>query len=579
MVKITAKELAGLRHRPGPSGGGGSRGTVMAGGLSNHRAPTTIGTAMDRGLTKAVDRFAKTVGAALQAAAAGTSIDRAKLERDTIVEAFNLCVAFVDADDRHTDDELWALVAAFAHHQVLSGMATPNAMRRNDLVQGKKQWLNKPSDLFVTLCQIDERKGSRLARVYYDEAMTLAHTVASLDRYPSDDELKAIVEFQRLLMAALPSPTATGTAKTATGESGAQPESADAAEAAEPEAPQEPPEPLEDLLEELDGLIGLDAVKEEVRLLSALLRVQRLREERDLPVVDQTKHLIFSGNPGTGKTTVGRLLARIYRSLGVVVKGQLVEVDRSGLVVGFVGQTATKVKEVFDSADGGVLLIDEAYSLTRGGEKDFGREAIDAVVKNVEDRRDSMVVILAGYPKEMAELVATNPGFQSRFPKTIYFPDYENDELVAILGLISAGGKYDLTDEAKDAAAAWFGAHDRGQGFGNGRLARNLFEAAVARHANRLVSVESPTDEQLTTLEATDIASVPTESDRESASVPGGDRESAPVPGTDEEAASIPGGDTSGPASDTPKLGEDVEPTTDGGPIRSEDGQDSDDPA
>ncbi|MEM9654720.1 MAG: AAA family ATPase, partial [Actinomycetota bacterium] len=464
---------------------------------------------MDRGLTKAVDRFARTVGASLQTAASGTSVDQSKLERDAIVEAFNLCVAFVDVDERHTDDELWAIVAAFAHHELLPGMATPDAMRRNDLVRGKRAWLAKPSDLFETLRQVDQTRGTRLARTYYDEAMTLAHTVASLDRYPSDDELKAIVQFQRLLMAALP----TGRPAAATGTEGPG-ESGDAAEQAEPEAPLEPPEPLEDVLAELDALIGLDAVKEEVRLLSALLRVQKMREERDLPVIDSNNHLIFSGNPGTGKTTVGRLLARIYRSLGVVERGQLIEVDRSGLVAGFVGQTAKKVQDVFDSADGGVLLIDEAYSLTRGGEKDFGREAIDAVVKNVEDRRDSMVVILAGYPREMAELVATNPGFQSRFPKTITFPDYTDEELVAILGLISAGGTYHLTTEAEDAATAWFAAHDRGHGFGNGRLARNLFEAAVSRHATRLVEIEDPTDEQLTTLEAVDIAAVPTEDER-----------------------------------------------------------------
>jgi hypothetical protein len=471
---------------------------------------------MDRGLTKAVDRFARTVGASLQTAASGTSVDASKLERDTIVEAFNLCVAFVDVDERHTDDELWALVAAFAHHELLPGMATPAAMRRNDLVRGKRAWLAKPSDLFETLRQVDLTRGTRLARVYYDESMTLAHTVASLDQYPSDDELQAIVQFQRLLMAALPSNEPT--AATGTGESG-EGEASTAAEdgAVAPEEPLEPPEPLEDVLAELDELIGLSAVKEEVRLLSALLRVQKLREERELPVIDSNKHLIFSGNPGTGKTTVGRLLARIYRSLGVVDRGQLIEVDRSGLVAGFVGQTAKKVQDVFDRADGGVLLIDEAYSLTRGGEKDFGREAIDAVVKNVEDRRDSMVVILAGYPKEMAELVATNPGFQSRFPKTITFPDYTDEELVAILGLISGGGTYHLTEEAEEAAIAWFAAHDRGHGFGNGRLARNLFEAAVSRHATRLVEIEDPTDEQLTTLEAVDIASVPTEDDRANA--------------------------------------------------------------
>jgi hypothetical protein len=464
---------------------------------------------MDRGLTKAVDRFAGSVGAALRQAAAGTSVDADELGRDTLLEAFNLCAALIDVDGRHTDDELWALVAAFAHHQVLPGMATPDAIRRNDLVVGKQAWLTRPSDLFVTLRQVDETKGTRLARTYYDEAMTLAHTVASLDRHPSDDELKAIVELQRLLMAALPHPTRPGAARTVGGERGER--GPEIVEEPAPEAT--PPEPLDDVLAELEALIGLDAVKEEVRLLTALLRVQKLREERGLPVVDSTKHLIFSGNPGTGKTTVGRLLARIYRSLSVVEKGHLVEVDRSGLVAGFVGQTAAKVTEVFDRADGGVLLIDEAYSLTRGGEKDFGREAIDAVVKNVEDRRDSMVVILAGYPREMAELVATNPGFQSRFPKTIHFPDYSDAELVAILGLIATNGTYVLTAPAKEAAEAWFGSHERGRGFGNGRLARNLFEAAVSRHATRLVDLDDPTDEQLTTLEAIDIASVPAGSD------------------------------------------------------------------
>jgi hypothetical protein len=481
-------------------------------GGGRRQTTTTIGTAMDRGLTRAVDRFTQALGSALRRAAAGTTVDQSKLHRDALVEAFNLAVAFIDSDNRHTDDELWALVAAFAHHDLLPGMATPGAIRRNDLVQGKRQWLNKPSDMFVTLRQVDSTRGTALARVYYDEAMTLAHTVLSLDQYPSDDELKALVEFQRLLMAALPGPA---TPRPQPGAQGVSPTDAAPMDEVEPEEELPPPEPLEDVLAELDVLIGLDEVKEEVRLLSALLRVQELRKQRGLPVVDSNQHLIFSGNPGTGKTTVGRLLARIYRSLGVVETGQLVEVDRAGLVAGFVGQTATKVTEVFDKADGGVLLIDEAYSLTRGGEKDFGREAIDAVVKNVEDRRDTMVVILAGYPREMQELVATNPGFQSRFPKTIYFPDYSDGELVEILLLIAEKGTYELTDGAKEASEAWFAAHERGHGFGNGRLARNLFEAAVSRHAHRLIQIEDPSDKQLTTLEAADIASVPTESDRE----------------------------------------------------------------
>ena len=465
---------------------------------------------MDRGLTRAVAQFTEIVGAALRDAATGTSVDGEQLERDALLEAFNLCAALVDVDGRHTDDELWALVAAFAHHQLLSGMATPDAIRRNDLVVGKRSWLSAPSDLFVTLRQADEMRGSvDLTRRYYDEAMNLAHTVASLDRYPSDDELKAIVAFQRLLLAALPSPRRPGPAAATDGPASGTGSEPGPSPEGEAEAPLEPPEPLEDLLVELDALIGLDAVKEEVKLLSALLRVQQLRHERGLPVVEGTRHLIFSGNPGTGKTTVGRLLARIYRSLGVVDRGQLIEVDRSGLVAGFVGQTATKVSEVFDRADGGMLLIDEAYSLTRGGERDFGREAIDAIVKNVEDRRDTMVVVLAGYPKEMADLVATNPGFQSRFPKTINFPDYSDAELVAILHLIAEGGHYTLTDDAAEAAEAWFGSHRRGRGFGNGRLARNLFEAAVSRHATRLIDVADPSDIDLTTLEAADIAAVP----------------------------------------------------------------------
>jgi SpoVK/Ycf46/Vps4 family AAA+-type ATPase len=243
-----------------------------------------------------------------------------------------------------------------------------------------------------------------------------------------------------------------------------------------------------------------------VHLVTNLLRVQQIRRERNLPVLEASRHLVFTGNPGTGKTTVARLLAQIYRTLGVVERGHLVETDRSGLVAGFVGQTAGKVVAAFDRADQGVLLIDEAYSLTRGGENDFGREAIDMVVKLVEDRRDRLVVILAGYPDEMEELIDANPGMRSRFPKTIYFPDYSDDELLAIVESLGAAGRYHLDDGAREAVRAWFAAQPRTAGFGNGRLARNLFEAAVANQASRLVAIERPTDEQLTTLTADDIA-------------------------------------------------------------------------
>lgn len=462
---------------------------------------------MDRGLHRAVEQFARRIGDALIEAASGTTVDRSRLAKDAIVEAYHLSTALIDSDGRHTDDELWALVAAFAPHDLLPSNAMPAQLRASTIFDGRKAWLETPSTLFTTLCDVDRIRGTAFGRLYYDEIMSLAHTVISLDKWPSEAELAAVVALQRLLLGALP--TGKPAPSNRPGAPATQQSDTQAA-AAEPAKPEPvPAEPLEDVLAELDALIGLNAVKEEVRLLTALLRVQKLRADRGLPVIDANKHLVFSGNPGTGKTTVARLLARIYRSLELVEIGHLTEIDRSGLVAGFVGQTATKVAEVFENADGGVLLIDEAYSLMRGGEKDFGREAIDAIVKNVEDRRDTMVVILAGYPKEMAELVGANPGFSSRFPKTVTFPDYDNDELLSILELICENGRYELGEGATDAALAWFAAHERGPGFGNGRLVRNLFEGGVARQATRLTDVEHPTDEQLIELTAQDIAGVP----------------------------------------------------------------------
>ncbi len=255
--------------------------------------------------------------------------------------------------------------------------------------------------------------------------------------------------------------------------------------------------------------MGLAPVKAEVKLVASLIQVQNLRRERGLPVVESSRHLVFTGNPGTGKTTVARLLAQIYRTLRVVERGHLVETDRAGLVAGYVGQTALKVKEVFESALGGVLLIDEAYALARGGERDFGQEATDTLVKLMEDHREDVAVIAAGYPDEMHRFVESNPGLRSRFPKTIHFPDYTTDELVAIFESMCKKASYVCTPEAREAARSWFEAQPRDKGFGNGRLARNLFEASMARQASRLVALDDPTNEELMALLAEDVVPAP----------------------------------------------------------------------
>ena len=460
---------------------------------------------LDLGLATAVDAYIDSMMATLEPVADGMlrrSPDQ--LRKDLALDAFNLSAAFIDCDESHSDQELEAFVVALQRHfpDLLAEDTTPSDVRAAGLINDKKSWLNQPSGLFNSLVAADQQSGTAYSSVYYEHAMRMAHTTIGLDDYTSRFELSGVEQFRSMLLRTMKTGNVNSGASVAT--SGGPKPAGD--EASEVELP--PERPLDELLEELDGLIGLDAVKEEVKLVAALLKVQKLREERGLPVADSSRHLIFVGNPGTGKTTVARLLAQIYRSLAVVDKGHLVETDRSGLVAGFVGQTATKVNEVFDRADQGVLLVDEAYSLTRGGERDFGREAIDTLVKLVEDRRDSVVCILAGYPDEMAALVEANPGMQSRFPRTIAFPDYDDEELLKIFGLIAGGQEYHLDEGGEQAVLDFFASQDRGHGFGNGRAARNLFEASVSRHAVRMVDIPEPTDEDLVTLTSEDISGI-----------------------------------------------------------------------
>ena len=277
------------------------------------------------------------------------------------------------------------------------------------------------------------------------------------------------------------------------------------AEAEAPKEPEVPPKSLEELLAELDALVGLEAVKGEIHRQVAVLKIEAKREAAGLKVPTITRHLVFVGNPGTGKTTVARLVAGIYRALGLLTQGQLVEVDRSELVAGYLGQTAMKTADVVKSAVGGVLFIDEAYSLA--GDQ-YGTEAVDTLVKEMEDRRHDLVVIVAGYPEPMAFFIAQNPGLASRFRTTIEFADYSDDELVGIFRVLAEGADYDLPDDVEARFREMLKGIRRGPTFGNGRYSRNVLEAAIGQHAWRLRDIEEPTVEQLRTLAPEDLVYV-----------------------------------------------------------------------
>lgn len=278
-----------------------------------------------------------------------------------------------------------------------------------------------------------------------------------------------------------------------------------------PEPEPEPEETLDELLENLNSLTGLAKVKEDLNSLINLLKVHKMREERGLPQTSVSLHMVFSGNPGTGKTTVGRLLSKIYKKLGVLSKGHLVEVDRSGLVSGYVGQTAMKTKKVIDSALGGLLFIDEAYALTSNtGSNDFGMEAVNTLLKAMEDNRQDFVVIVAGYTDLMEDFLDSNPGLRSRFNKQIHFDDYTAQELTEIFCGICGKAFFELTDDAHDCVSHYF--EDRVAqklpGFANGRDARNFFEKTLTNQANRLATLVSVTDKDLVTITKEDVETV-----------------------------------------------------------------------
>ncbi len=265
------------------------------------------------------------------------------------------------------------------------------------------------------------------------------------------------------------------------------------------EAVQQEKPDLDALMDELNELVGLEEVKKDIKNLMNLVKVRKLREQNGLPVTPMSLHMVFLGNPGTGKTTIARLVSGLYAAIGVLSKGQLVEVDRAGLVAGYVGQTALKTQEVIRAALGGVLFIDEAYSLSSGGENDFGREAIETILKAMEDHRDDLIVIVAGYTDPMEKFLSSNPGLESRFNKYFFFPDYNGEQLMAIFEGKLKKNSYVLSDEAREEARKLFDEmyENRTENFGNGRDVRNCFEDMIVRQANRVAEMEAPGKEDL----------------------------------------------------------------------------------
>ena len=266
---------------------------------------------------------------------------------------------------------------------------------------------------------------------------------------------------------------------------------------------------FDELMAQLDSLVGLDDVKKDIKNLMNLVKVRRLRKENGLPIPPMSLHMVFMGNPGTGKTTVARIISGLYAAIGVLEKGQLIEVDRSGLVAGYVGQTALKTQEVIKSALGGVLFIDEAYTLTANkGQGDFGQEAVDTLLKAMEDNRDNLVVIVAGYTDLMEQFLDSNPGLRSRFNKFMKFEDYTAEQLLEIIKSMAAKQDYVLSEGARVATLEYYRkvTANKPENFGNARDARNFLEKAISNQAGRIVGIKDIDKETIMTIEAEDLS-------------------------------------------------------------------------
>ena len=369
-----------------------------------------------------------------------------------------------------------------------------------------------PPVFFWNLAESDAKRGTETSRTFIRMLTNILLYLAAVDDDVTYSEAEFITECTDRLAAICDT---TGVRKSREGlnpldfvtsgepsfveKHSAQVQTSGGANAPKPEEKEAEKPNFDELMEQLDSLVGLETVKKEVKNLINLVKVRKLRQENDLPVPPMSFHMVFLGNPGTGKTTVARLISGLYAAIGVLSKGQLIEVDRSGLVAGYVGQTALKTQEVIQSALGGVLFIDEAYSLSSGGENDFGREAIETLLKAMEDHRDNLVVIVAGYTGPMEKFIHSNPGLESRFNRYFFFPDYDGNQLTEIFRMQCKKNSYTLTPEADEAALKMFTRlyEERDENFGNGRDVRNCFEDMVVRQSNRVAGMENPGKEDL----------------------------------------------------------------------------------
>lgn len=447
-------------------------------------------------------------------------LDRLKITSDSATGLFKwqfviFAVCVCNADGRVSPEEGNLFYELF--HRIKPQYGIRNETAIQNMYPKLTPLRLKRSPFLDALDRNDQLKGTDYGSRFRDLTLRMLNMFVSAEGVRSESKLAYVAETEKSLMrvAATPATGATVPPQTGGGIAGGNiPVAQQKTASAGAEVPATVvTRPLEEILTELDGLIGLNAVKQDVRQLANYVKVLQIRQAKALKAPDMSYHMVFYGKPGTGKTTVARLIGQIYRALGVISKGHLVEADRAKLVAAYVGQTAIKTTEVVNTSIGGVLFIDEAYALAPADShgNDYGQEAIDTLLKLMEDHRNDLVVIVAGYPDEMGRFISSNPGLQSRFNKYLSFEDYTPEELVSIFSHFCKQNDYRLTDSATEKITAFFqSAYDnRDKMFGNARLARNVFERAIENQSTRILSTDM-TGDVLTTIEACDI-SLPSE--------------------------------------------------------------------